>query len=121
MNIYCGMMGIPHEPKEVKQLYKLCQDHRPHTLDCAEGFCLLTEFWWVTIRHHLLWDSSMQTVMDFNVIPESVPYPFDSKHDVWSHSPIPRLFNGRFKRQCKKFCSIGLAAPDATNMFDVDA
>jgi hypothetical protein len=109
-------------PHEVHQLYKLILDGRANTLDRVEGFRLLNEFHKVTTRHHTdLWDLSMKMVMDTSTIPKDIPTPFNSKHKVWNHPPIPRLLNGIFEGRCDKLPGTGLAAPNHAQAFDVDA
>jgi hypothetical protein len=109
-------------PHEVRQLYKLILDGRANTLDHAEGFRLLNEFHKVTTRHHAdLWDLSMKMVMDTSIIPKDIPTPFNSKHEVWNHLPIPRLLNGIFEGRHDKLPGTGLAAPNHAQAFNVDA
>jgi hypothetical protein len=114
--------GFPMNPREVCQLYKLILDCRANTLDHVEGFRLLNEFHEVTTCHHAdLWDLSMKMVMDTLIIPKDIPIPFNSKHEVWNHPPIPRLLNGIFKGRRDKLPGTGLATPNHAQAFDVDA
>jgi hypothetical protein len=114
--------GFPMNPREVRQLYKLCMDRRAHTMDCVEGFHLLNEFQKVTGRHHpALWDLSMKTVMDTSIIPKDIPIPYNSRHDAWNHPPIPRTINGVFEGRHDKPPGVGLLAPGNAQAFNIDA
>ena len=61
-------------------------------MDQVEDYCLLSEFQQITIWHHPeLWDMAMHMVLDTAIIHETLPHPYNPKHDVWSHPPIPKL------------------------------
>src|ERR1700733_13327528 len=63
----------------------------------------------------------MQTVMNTDMIPGIVPVPFDANHDVWSHPPIPRVFNRKFEKRHEKPHGVGIPAPDTNNIFNINA
>jgi hypothetical protein len=93
------MMRFPMHPLEVTQLYKLCLDSQANMMDCVEGYRLLIEFQNVMTRHYPeLWDLSMKVVMDTSIILDGITVPFDTKHEVWNHPPIPQVFNGKFEK-----------------------
>jgi hypothetical protein len=68
-----------------------------------------------------LWDLSMKMVMDTSIIPKDIPIPYDSRHDVWNHPPIPQMINGVFEGRHNKPPGVGLPALGNAQALDIDA
>jgi hypothetical protein len=63
----------------------------------------------------------MKMVMDTSIIPKNITPPYDHRHEIWSHPPIPRTFNGIFEGRRDKPHGIGLPAPGNPHAFAIDA